>query len=207
MVTATTVGGKDDSTSVWAMRPRPQVRRRVPVLLGSGEGVPRLVVLRSPEVVLGRSDEADVRVDARGVSRCHAKLVLASADSATVVDLESKNGTFINGERTDVGPVREGDDIGIGPVAVFQFTRRDEDELLDVRTAAGVADLSLLTPRQREIATLVAEGLSNPQIAAKLGLKPRTVTSHLEHVFARLEIRSRTELTRLIVSGDSHSSS
>ena len=199
------MGDPDDSTSIWAMRPRPRARRRVAVLLGSGEGVPRLVVLREAEVVIGRGEEAGVRLDARGVSRQHAKLVLAAGDSATLVDLQSKNGTFVNGARIDAVSLKDGDDIGIGPVAVLQFMRRDEDELLDVRTKAGVADLSALTPRQREIAELVAEGLSNPQIAERLQLRPRTVTSHLEQVFAKLDIRSRTELTRLIVSGTSKS--
>jgi DNA-binding CsgD family transcriptional regulator len=195
------MGDPEDSTSIWAMRPRPRARRRVSVLIGSGEGVPRLVVLREAEVVIGRGDDVGVRLAARGVSRQHAKLVLAAGDSVTLVDLQSKNGTFVNGKRIDAAPLRDGDDIGIGPVAVLQFTRRDEDELLDVRTQVGVADLTALTPRQREIAELVAEGLSNPQIAEKLQLKPRTVTSHLEQVFAKLDIRSRTELTRLIVSG------
>ena len=198
------MGEPDDSTSIWAMHPRPRSRRRVPVLIGSGEGVPRLLVLRKAEVVIGRSSDADVVVGARGISRCHAKIVIATADSATLIDLESKNGTFINGVRIDVAPLREGDDIGVGPVAVLQFARRDEDELIEVRTATGVAELSGLTPRQSEIAQLVAEGLTNPLIAAKLGLKPRTVTSHLEQVFSKLGIRSRTELTRLIVTGDLH---
>lgn len=201
------MGDPEDPTSIWAMRPRLRARRRVAILLGSGEGVPRLVVLRDAEIVIGRGEEANVRLSARGVSRQHAKIVLAGGDSATVVDLQSRNGTFVNGARIDVSPLREGDEIAIGPVAVLQFTRRDEDELLDVRTQAGVADLSALTPRQREIAELVAEGLSNPQIAEKLQLKPRTVTSHLEQVFSKLDIRSRTELTRLIVSGQAHGGS
>jgi DNA-binding CsgD family transcriptional regulator len=201
------MGDPEDPTSIWAMRPRLRARRRVAILLGSGEGVPRLVALRDAEAVIGRGAEANVRLTARGVSRQHAKIVLGGGDSATVVDLQSRNGTFVNGARIDVSPLREGDEIAIGPVAVLQFTRRDEDELLDVRTQAGMADLSALTPRQREIAKLVAEGLSNPQIAEKLQLKPRTVTSHLEQVFARLDIRSRTELTRLIVSGQAHGGS
>lgn len=193
-----------DPTSVWAARPRPSMRRRVALLLGSGEGVPRLVVLRQAEVTIGRAPDVDVRLEAGGVSRHHAKIVLAQGDGATVIDLRSRNGTFVNGVRIDASPLREGDEIAIGPIAVLQFVHRDEDELLDVRTQAKRADLSALTPRQQEIAQLVAEGLSNPEIALRLALRPRTVTSHLEAVFAKLEIRSRTELTRLIVGGRAH---
>lgn len=197
------MGSSEDSTSIWASRPRARARRRFAVLFGSGEGVPRLVVLREREVVLGRSDDVDVRLDARGVSRRHAKIVLSAGDTATLVDLDSKNGTFVNGTRVDVSPLREGDDIGVGPVAVLQFARRDEDDLLDLRPLSD-ADLSVLTPRQREVATLVAEGLSNPEVAERLHLKLRTVTSHLEEVFARLGVRSRTELARFMASGRGH---
>lgn len=195
----------DDSTSVWAVSPRPSLRQRVAVLVGSGEGVPRVAVLREPEIVIGRGDEAQIRLAARGVSREHAKLIVAAPDSVTVVDLESKNGTFVNGEAIDVSPLAEGDELAVGPVAVFRFTLRDEDEIPATKVAASVPALETLTAREREIATLVASGLSNPKIASQLGIKPRTVTSHLEHVFAKLGVRSRTELTRIMVTAESSS--
>jgi len=46
----------------------------------------------------------------------------------------------------------------------------------------------------------VAAGQTNHQIATQLYLSPHTVSSHLRHVFAKLEIRSRVELVRLFVS-------
>jgi DNA-binding CsgD family transcriptional regulator len=44
------------------------------------------------------------------------------------------------------------------------------------------------------VVALVAEGLSNPQIGQRLFVSPRTVQTHLAHVFTKLGITSRTQL-------------
>ncbi len=51
-----------------------------------------------------------------------------------------------------------------------------------------------LTPAERRVAVLVAAGRTNREIAAALFLGERTVASHLTHVYAKLGVRSRTEL-------------
>ncbi|XVQ87187.1 AAA family ATPase [Microbispora siamensis] len=56
----------------------------------------------------------------------------------------------------------------------------------------------LLTAQQFQIATLVAEGATNREVAARLFISPRTVEHHLRNIFARLGVRSRVELTRLL---------
>lgn len=53
-----------------------------------------------------------------------------------------------------------------------------------------------LTPAERRVATLVAEGKTNREVASALFLAERTVASHLTHVYAKLGVRSRTELAR-----------
>lgn len=51
-----------------------------------------------------------------------------------------------------------------------------------------------LTPREREIASLAAQGLSSNEIATRLFLSPRTVNNHLQSTYAKLGIRGRHEL-------------
>jgi len=57
-----------------------------------------------------------------------------------------------------------------------------------------------LTAAERRVAELVAEGRTNRQVAEALFLGERTVASHLTHIYAKLGIRSRTELARRLES-------
>ena len=54
-----------------------------------------------------------------------------------------------------------------------------------------------LTPQELQIARFVAQGLANKEVASQLFLSPRTIDSHLRNVFAKLGIKSRTQLARL----------
>ena len=66
--------------------------------------------------------------------------------------------------------------------------------------AAAPTLASTLTRREREIALLVASGLSNRDIATRLFISKRTVDAHVEHIFAKLEISSRVKLTMWLQS-------
>jgi len=66
------------------------------------------------------------------------------------------------------------------------------------RAAAEPADpRALLTRREAEIAMLVAEGMTNKEIADSLVIAPRTVEGHVEHILAKLGFTSRTQVAAL----------
>ena len=58
------------------------------------------------------------------------------------------------------------------------------------------AGWNALTPTETKIAAMVAEGLSNRQIAEQLVLSPRTVGTHVSHILAKLGVRSRIDIAR-----------
>ena len=67
-----------------------------------------------------------------------------------------------------------------------------------VRKRSGVAGDGL-TPQEAEIARLVAEGLSNRQVAAQMFISHNTVEYHLQKVFRKIGVSSRTQLARAIL--------
>ena len=72
-----------------------------------------------------------------------------------------------------------------------------------LRAAADPAagPLAALTAREREIATLVAAGRTNREVAEQLVLSARTIEAHLRNVYGKLGVRSRVELTRAVERG------
>jgi DNA-binding CsgD family transcriptional regulator len=66
----------------------------------------------------------------------------------------------------------------------------------DEEPAAGPG-LPQLSPRERELVTLVAQGATNAQIAARLYISVRTVGSHLDRIRDKTGCRRRADLTRL----------
>ncbi len=64
---------------------------------------------------------------------------------------------------------------------------------IDGRAGARGGVPGELTPREREVWALVANGLTNPQIAERLGLSDNTVKFHVQHLFSKLGVKNRTE--------------
>jgi DNA-binding NarL/FixJ family response regulator len=67
-------------------------------------------------------------------------------------------------------------------------------------TARSHDSLMLLTSRERDIARLVADGATNPEIASILFVSRKTVERHISNIFAKLGLRNRAALAALVPS-------
>jgi len=75
--------------------------------------------------------------------------------------------------------------------------------VLTARKHPGASHVNRLTVREREIAHMVALGLTNVAIAGKLELSPWTVSTHLRRVFAKLDVSTRAAMVAVIAEHNS----
>jgi DNA-binding winged helix-turn-helix (wHTH) protein len=72
--------------------------------------------IREPQSVVGRGSDVHVRLDLPGISRHHARITIVDGHT-TVEDLQSKNGTFVRGERIATAQtLMSGDELGFGSI-------------------------------------------------------------------------------------------
>jgi signal transduction histidine kinase len=64
---------------------------------------------------------------------------------------------------------------------------------LEVTVSMAIPERVQLTPRESEVIQLLIEGLTNKEIALRLSLSPRTVNFHLDNIYSKLDVNSRTE--------------
>jgi DNA-binding NarL/FixJ family response regulator len=86
----------------------------------------------------------------------------------------------------------------LGMMIATWYARRPRrrNKLLTVRVIDKGWDA--LTPREREIVRLVAGGKSNTEIAKKLVISDRTVANHIRHIYEKLDVHNRVELTQVM---------
>jgi DNA-binding CsgD family transcriptional regulator/tetratricopeptide (TPR) repeat protein len=80
-------------------------------------------------------------------------------------------------------------------------------QLTQVRTRLGLAPAdaapvvtgpAALTPREREVAVLISDGLTNPELARRLYISPKTAAVHVSNILRKLGVASRTEVGELV---------
>jgi len=91
------------------------------------EGVPEKTFRIMPGSIrtLGRATGADFIVDAALVSRVHCRFTASADGELEVRDLDSTNGTFVNGERTEGTRLESGDKVQIGRLEVVALREVD----------------------------------------------------------------------------------
>ena len=155
----------------------------------------RILVIDDDELVLGRRENSDLLLPDPHVSRAHAVIRKASG-AVWLEDLGSTAGTTVNGEPvTGSQALKHNDKVQFGLVET-RFEDRsslsDHDEATQMIELPPVEDKPVLSPRQNEVLSYLKEGLTNPEIAVKLGVTERTVKAHCQEVFDRLGARNRT---------------
>jgi hypothetical protein len=103
-------GGAPSASPAYGQRPQTRVRRWIEIN-GTRHQISR------PTLVIGRSTEADVRIDDPGVSRRHCEI--QATQPATVRDLGSTNGIVVDGQHTKRATLRDGSRIVVGSTTVI----------------------------------------------------------------------------------------
>jgi len=183
------VSGEDQTTV------RPQDRAEPPgqslfLEVVAGARVGDRFELEPGTAIVGKAEDAEIRIVDSGVSRQHARVELDAGGRVTLFDLGSTNGTFVGNERVEHYVLGVGDRVHFGPDAAVRLVR------LRSGSAKRAPELSA---RQVQLARLVAAGLTNVEIAERLEISKRTVASHLDHIYTRLDIRNRAQLTRWVL--------
>jgi DNA-binding NarL/FixJ family response regulator len=90
------------------------------------------------------------------------------------------------------------DRLGVEPWA--ERARRELRATGETARKRDVSPLAELTPQELQVARLVGEGATNKAVAAQLFVSPKTVEFHLTRVYRKLDVRSRTELVRRLIT-------
>jgi DNA-binding NarL/FixJ family response regulator len=154
--------------------------------------------------------EATARIVATGVEPAPRVIILTTFDLDEYVfgALRAGASGFLLKDATGellldaIRTVHNGDAL-VAP----SITRRLIEHVV-ARTAPPAADMTGLTPREREILLLVARGLSNAEIAARLVISDATVKSHVGSLLSKLGLRDRVQAVvfayehGIVVAGD-----
>lgn len=102
-------------------------RRNACALALSGARLGRVYTIEEQPLAIGRTPDCGVHLPEEGVSRRHAQLEWRGSE-VWVVDLQSTNGTFVNGERVSERQLRDGDRVQVGRATLLRFAWQDELE-------------------------------------------------------------------------------
>ena len=109
----------------------------------------------------------------------------AGYELASALVRRSGPGDLANARTVVVEALRRTDELGMPPI------RAKVKDLLDrIDTAPAAA----LTPRELEVADLVAQGLTNREVAARLFLSERTAQNHVQHILDKLDLPNRSQI-------------
>ncbi|MCH9682321.1 MAG: tetratricopeptide repeat protein [Deltaproteobacteria bacterium] len=188
--------GQDEPTAIQRTRSSSAGPRTGPAYLTvlTGQSVGTVFELPVGTTIIGRGQDARVMLRDDGVSRRHAEIIRDPDGSAKLVDLQSTNGTFINGRRIHAEGLREGDRLRIGQSATldFRYTYR-ESGLVEMRTRD--VDAGVPTPVQRSSSEQLRGSYDN--LAATLDSLSKVYVRQGQHDAAIAAYRRTLEIREM----------
>jgi DNA-binding CsgD family transcriptional regulator len=127
-----------------------------------------LPLVRTPTLVLHARDDAVVPID-------EGRLLATAIPGAEFIELDSRNHVLLEAE------------------PAWQRFREAVTAFLKPSAAAAGSVFAALSPREREVLALLADGLSNSEIAARLAISDKTVRNHASNLFDKLGVWSRAQ--------------
>jgi DNA-binding CsgD family transcriptional regulator len=133
-------------------------------------------------------DQARQACAANGAAGFHVE---ALVELAVALARRAGHGDTARARSLAADAARRATTLGMAPFAAR--ARQLADRL-------GRAPAELLTPREREVAELVAQGLTNREISARLYLSERTAQNHVQHILTKLDLPNRSQIAIWITS-------
>jgi two-component system, cell cycle response regulator len=118
----------EEQTVIRRPKTSDNTERNAFVIVLSGRSVGKMFKLPDGPVTIGRSLEADIRLEDEGVSRLHLRLDRSDEGPVELVDLDSTNGSYVNGDRVHRQQLEDGDRIQLGSVTILKFSYQDSLE-------------------------------------------------------------------------------
>jgi pSer/pThr/pTyr-binding forkhead associated (FHA) protein len=116
------------------------------IILKFNNTVLRELKIDQDEIIIGRDASNDIQIDNMAVSREHAKIV-TGPDYYFIEDLNSTNGTFVNGKKIKKKFLKEDDEISIGKHAL-QIFLEENPEIMKERKIKGIDSTYRLEPAE-----------------------------------------------------------
>jgi pSer/pThr/pTyr-binding forkhead associated (FHA) protein len=167
--------------------------------------------IKARKQIIGRTPECAIQVFDDRVSRQHAK-IWERGGVAFIRDLDSRNGTFVDGVRVTRCTLLSGKLLRIGDITfeVIASTSTEPGDSLGALNSTTVkheipvgvinTNFAGLSDGQRQVLRLLVQGASEKEAAASLNVSYHTIHAHVKQIYRHLCVRSRGELIALCLS-------
>lgn len=171
---------------------------------------PWSVPLEKEDTIIGRSTECQIILNAPSVSRRHC-IIKMRGNAVRLLDLESKNGSFVNGVKLNgERELRHNDLIRLGELELLYEQHSSDSELDDDENEEEKTQIDIkkqheegfiqkyrISQREEEVLYLLIKGLKVKDISERLFISAGTAKNHVLSIYSKTDCHSRIELASL----------